>query len=191
MRIVLASASPRRAQLLSRLFKNFSVEPSDINEGSIHRRARAAVDVAKMKARAAQTASRDEKTIVIAADTAVWLGKKQFGKPKDEEDAKSMLCELSGKRHTVFTGVCVAFCGREYSFFEKSRVLFKTLDEAAAKDYIKKYKPLDKAGAYGVQDNEIVESFRGSYTNIMGLPLEKLEKLLKRLQKKYGTKILE
>jgi septum formation protein len=192
MRIILASASPRRAKLLALLVKNFSVEPSDILEGSIYKRARAAVDIAVKKARAAQKSAKSgEQTLIVAADTAVWLGKRQCGKPADKEDAKDMLLALSGRRHTVYTGVCVIFGGSEYKFYEKSAVKFKKLDQSAAEAYIEKYNPLDKAGAYGVQDNELVKGYLGSYTNIMGLPLERLESLFKKIEKKHGVKILD
>ena len=133
-------------------------------------------ELSKRKARAADS----EDACKIGADTVVTLDGRIYGKPHCEERAKSMLHELSGKWHTVYTGVTVIFRGREYTFAARSKVLFKRLSAQDIDKYVARVRPFDKAGAYGIQDNEVVSKYRGSYSNIVGLPLEKLVKVLKR-----------
>lgn len=184
--IILASASPRRIELLKKLTKNFSVEPSNILEGSLFSNPKKVVmDIAKKKAQE----SRGD--IVFSADTTVFRGGKFYGKPLDSDDAFKIISELNGKWHTVYTGVCVRIQGKFHMFCASSRVKFKRLEKERILGYIKEYKPFDKAGAYGIQDDFIVEKYRGSLSNIMGLPLEMLEKKLKKYEKKYGVKILD
>ena len=123
-----------------------------------------------------------EDTMLITADTIVWLDGKVYGKPTDEENARQMLRELSGRTHTVITGVAITTCARQQVFAVESMVTFATLTEEEIDYYVTKYKPLDKAGAYGIQEwigyigmSNIV----GSYFNVMGLPVQRLYEALK------------
>ena len=117
---------------------------------------------------------------VIGADTVVVFGGRIIGKPKDEKQAFDILKELSGKTHSVYTGVCVVRGGRKKAFVRKSRVLFFPLTDERINSYIATGSPMDKAGAYGIQDSGFVKKIRGSYSNVMGLPVEKLRKILKK-----------
>lgn len=117
---------------------------------------------------------------VIGADTVVVFGGRIIGKPKDEKQAFDILKELSGKTHSVYTGVCVVRGGKEKAFVRKSRVLFFPLTDERINSYIATGSPMDKAGAYGIQDSGFVKKIRGSYSNVMGLPVEKLRKILKK-----------
>ena len=185
MTITLASASPRRSELLKKLTDDFSIEPSNIIEGSSHKNPKRRVqDIARCKAQSV----RGE--VVLGADTLVYFDKKEYGKPKDKEDAERMLGKLAGNWHSVYTAVCVIVQGKNYEIVDKSKVKFKELDNVAIRAYIEKYQPYDKAGAYGVQDNEIVEKYKGSYSNIMGLPLEKLTQLFQKIEKEKAIKLL-
>jgi septum formation protein len=123
-----------------------------------------------------------EDTMLITADTIVWLDGKVYGKPADEENARQMLRELSGRTHTVITGVAITTCARQQVFAVESMVTFATLTEEEIDYYVTKYKPLDKAGAYGIQEwiGYIgVTGLEGSYFNVMGLPIQRLYNELK------------
>lgn len=113
-------------------------------------------------------------------DTVVVFGGRIIGKPKDEKQAFDILKELSGKTHSVYTGVCVVRGGKKKAFVRKSRVLFFPLTDERINSYIATGSPMDKAGAYGIQDSGFVKKIRGSYSNVMGLPVEKLRKILKK-----------
>ena len=170
-KVVLCSQSPRRRELLSKLISDFDVAPSGAEEQSSYRRPHLRVmDLARKKG----TLSQDPSLVVIASDTLVYRKGKYYGKPKDKKDAVQMLSELSGVWHSVYTGVFVAWGGREYLFYDKADVMFKNLSEKEIESYLKTYAPFDKAGAYGVQDGVVVKKYKGSYDTIMGLPTEKL-----------------
>ena len=112
--------------------------------------------------------------MIISADTIVYKDGKIYGKPKDKSQAKEFLRELNGDKHLVYTGVAIYFNGKIYSFFDRSAVLFNRLSEEDIEEYVNGGSPMDKAGAYGIQDEEVVAAYKGSYTNIVGLPMEKL-----------------
>jgi len=121
-------------------------------------------------------------TLLITADTIVWLNGRVYGKPTDETDAKEMLRILSGQTHEVITGVCLTTREKQQSFYTVSFVKFADLEENEIEYYIRKYRPYDKAGAYGVQEwigYVGVESINGSFYNVMGLPVRMLYKYLK------------
>lgn len=180
MRVILASKSPRRKELLQQIVSDFEVIAQDVREVSDEKRpAKRAVALAKLKS--GTLYSEYEDALVISADTLVYRKGIFYGKPKDEEDAKRILRELSGKRHSVYTGVAVYYKGRVYAFCDKSLVKFKVLSDRDIDEYVSTGSPMDKAGAYGIQDKQVVESYRGSYSNIVGLPTEKLKKLLNRV----------
>jgi septum formation protein len=182
--IVLGSNSPRRQELLSGLDINFKIRTiPDVEEvyPSTLWKEEIPVYLSKLKADAYKT-EMDDKTLLITADTIVWLNAKVYGKPNDKEDAKEMLRELSGKTHEVITGVCLTTKNKQTNFFAVSKVTLATLDEEEIEYYISKYKPYDKAGSYGVQEwiGYIgVEKLEGSFYNVMGLPVRMLYMYLK------------
>jgi len=183
--IILASNSPRRKELLSGLDINYEIKTlPDIDESypDSLRGEDIAIYIAKEKADA-YTAYMKDNTLLITADTIVLLDGKVYGKPTDEEDAKQMLRDLSGKTHEVITGVCITTKEKQKAFGVLSEVRFAKLEEDEIQYYVSKYKPLDKAGAYGVQEwigYIAVEYISGSYYNIMGLPIQRLYQELKK-----------
>ncbi|MDR2622873.1 MAG: Maf-like protein [Dysgonamonadaceae bacterium] len=182
-RIILASNSPRRKELMSGLDIPFEIKIlPDIEEsypGTLQKE-EIPLYLAKLKADAYKTLMRDD-TLLITADTIVWLDGKVYGKPESEAEAKSMLQALSGRTHEVFTGVCLTSKQKQKSFFAVSKVGFAVLSEEEIDYYISKYKPFDKAGAYGVQEwigYVGVEHLEGSFYNVMGLPVRMLYRAL-------------
>ena len=185
LQIILASASPRREHLLREMGLRFTVvRPADVEEllGG------AAPDVVAMqnaqrKARA--VAGRHPDAMVIGADTIVVLNGKLFGKPRDIEDATQILGQLAGRAHEVITGVCVLhrMLDMELTFAETTRVWMRPLTRPQIAEYLGKINPLDKAGAYAIQEHGagIVERIEGSYHNVMGLPTERLAATLERI----------
>jgi septum formation protein len=177
--LILASASPRRADLLGSLGVRFAVVRSDAGElEAEHLTARELALVnAHRKARA--VAKRHPDGLVMGADTLVTLRGRVFGKPRDREDASQMLLALQGQTHQVVTGVCLVHLRghAERLFSEMTDVRFRVLDSAAIRRYLAKVNPLDKAGAYAVQEHGdwIIEEISGSYTNVVGLPMERLK----------------
>lgn len=178
MQLILASNSPRRRELLVTICRDFTVEPSRFEEKPEGLPAReTAARFARRKAE--EVFSRFPDAAVLGADTVVALDGKIFGKPKDAEDAARMLRLLSGREHSVFTGVCaVSGRGRTERIVE-SRVTFRPLGPDLIEAYVKSGLPLDKAGGYGIQDGyPLVEKYEGSYTNIVGLPVKETRELL-------------
>ena len=171
--------SPRRRFLLGELGLKFeAVANNDIEETvPSHLQAEAIpLYLARLKARSYQTLLK-EKTILITADTIVWLHGELIGKPRDTYDAKAMLMKLSGKMHYVYTGVCITSLEKETAFTAESKVFFRELTPAEIDYYVDTYNPVDKAGAYGIQEwiGYIgVERIEGSYFNVMGLPVQQL-----------------
>ncbi len=183
-KIILGSNSPRRKELLSGLDIDFEVvtlpDVEEIYPPSLWKE-EIPVFLSKLKADAYKS-FMDDKSLLITADTIVWLNAKVYGKPTSEEDAKEMLRELSGKTHEVITGVCLTTKEKQKAFFAVSKVKFATLDDEEIEYYISKYKPYDKAGSYGVQEwiGYIgVEKLEGSFYNVMGLPVRMLYMYLK------------
>ena len=168
MKITLASGSPRRAKILEELGVEFDVVKTDAPEASYpHDPERTVRENALAKGAAAAPRTR-----VLSADTIVWFGGRIYGKPRDLEEAKEFLRELSGKVHTVLTGV--AFDGDVK--VARSDVKFRRLSDADIEEYVARVRPTDRAGAYDIDESGdlIVESYTGSYANIMGLPTEPL-----------------
>ncbi len=179
--IVLASKSPRRQELLTAMNLNFKVLLKDVDESypDTLLPAEIAVYIAEKKAAAFVDDARD--TIVITADTIVAYNGEILGKPEDELHAVEMLTKLSGTNHQVFTGVSLSLNGHMRSFYDVTEVFFNVLSREQIDYYIKYHQPFDKAGSYGIQDwlgYVAVEKIIGSYTNVMGLPTEKLYKAL-------------
>ena len=185
-KIVLASGSPRRQELLKGLGIDYVVKllpdldesfPADLQGEKIP------LHIARNKAEAYKSSIKPQE-LVITADTIVWLDREVLGKPSDEEDAKAILRKLSGKTHQVITGVCLTTLDWQKNFTAVTDVTFAELTEEEIAFYVDNYHPLDKAGAYGVQEwiGFIgVVGIHGSFYNVMGLPIHKLYKELVRL----------
>ena len=180
---VLASASTSRRDILMNLGINFEQIVSDVDETVPTGKdpAEAAVELARAKAQAVLEKRPD--SCVIGADTIVVVDGEVLGKPKDEGDAYRMLKLLSGRTHTVMTGVCVLYNHQERSFVQKTEVKFYDLTEEQIDRYILSGEPLDKAGAYGIQGLGcvLVESINGDYFNVVGLPMARLHRELESL----------
>lgn len=186
-RVVLASASPRRRQLLDLIGITHEVRPSNIDETMRPRETprRHAERLAREKATA--IAKRDPDLITIAADTIVVVNRKVLGKPKDADDAARMLALLSGREHVVTTAVAVSRGKKLRSAVEEVRVRFRRLRDDEIEAYIATGEPMDKAGAYGIQGYgaTIVERIEGDYFAVMGLPIVRLVGLLRDVGIRY------
>lgn len=184
-RIILGSNSPRRRELLAGLDLSFDVYvipgleenyPDSLQPQEIP------VFLSKQKAEA-YLSTLEEQVLLITADTIVWNETEVIGKPKDREDAIRMLRSLSGHEHQVVTGVCLTTTKKQETFSVVSSVRFASLTDEEIIYYVDKYKPFDKAGAYGIQEwigYVGVESISGSFYNVMGLPVQRLYQELKR-----------
>ena len=178
-KVILASNSPRRKELLAGLGVDYEVRTlPDVDESypDTLQGADIPLYIAKEKADA-YVAMMQPGELMITADTIVWLDGKVLGKPQDKEDALQMLRTMSGRTHEVFTGVCITTTDWQRSFTAQTEVRFATLSEEEIAYYVDNFQPMDKAGAYGVQEwiGFIgVENISGSYYNIMGLPVQKL-----------------
>ena len=182
-RIVLASASPRRREILEQVGLPFVVVPSCAEENVTGEISPSLLVQSLSLLKAADVAkSQSENALVIGADTIVVLGGEILTKPKDAVDAKAMLGRLSGQCHSVLTGLTVMRCsdGKSVSVTEETKVYFKTLSEKEIDSYVSTKEPLDKAGSYGIQGlgGLFVEKIDGDYYNVVGLPLSRLGKLL-------------
>jgi septum formation protein len=184
IKIILASQSPRRQDLLRKAGFDFEVHTQNIEEVFPDEMEPEAVPLflAQLKAKSFENLADDE--MLITADTVVLLKRKLIGKPKDLQEAQTLLEELSGKMHEVITGIHLRYKGREHSFSEVTRVYFRKLSIEDIQYYLKTQAPLDKAGAYGIQDwiGLIgVEKIEGCFYNVMGLPVSRLYQEIQRL----------
>jgi septum formation protein len=177
--LILASASPRRVELLRQLGLEFRVVPGDTPE--IHRRQLTAREIVRINAcrKARAVAKKFPDALVLAADTLVYLETTLFGKPSSLEQACQMLEQLQGRTHHVVTAICLLNLRnhRQRIFAESTAVTFRPLDAVKIQRYLIKVNPLDKAGAYAIQEEGglIIEKISGSYTNVVGLPMERLQ----------------
>ena len=182
MKIVLASQSPRRKELLGRMGLEFVTQASKIDESAFDG-LEARELVATLSREKAQWIARqlDGETLVIGADTVVVRDGAALGKPKDAEDAVAMLLSLSGRDHQVCTGVTVCRGERVLTQVEETQVTFRDLTEAEVRQYVSTGEPMDKAGAYGIQGlgGLLVEGIRGDYSTVVGLPVCRLGQMLK------------
>ncbi|MFC2152624.1 Maf family nucleotide pyrophosphatase [Bacteroidota bacterium] len=178
-KIILASQSPRRHYLLKEIGIEFEIKLKEFVDESYPEhleKEQIPLYIAQKKASVFDD-ELHENEILITADTIVWLNDKVVQKPKDQEDAIKILKELSGKCHQVYTGVCIKSSLKEFAFTACTDVYFKKLTYAEIDYYIQHYQPMDKAGAYGIQEwiGYIgVEKINGSFFNVMGLPIQKL-----------------
>ena len=177
--IILGSKSPRRKFLLEKLDIPFEVQSREVDEDYPDdiKGIDIALYLSEKKAEAFKKDSFSPDTILITADTIVWLDGQVLGKPADAKEAFNTLRALSGRKHQVITGVCLSSSGKQKSFFVSTDVYFKELSDAEINYYIEYYKPYDKAGAYGIQEwiGYIgIERIDGSFYNVMGLPVKAL-----------------
>ncbi len=183
-KLILASASPRRFELLRQLGVSFTVVPSRAEE--LHDSALSVRQLCETNARrkAEEVAGRYPDAIILGADTLVAKGSRIFGKPKDLADARRMLTELSGTEHKVVTAVCLVNKAdrKEDLFADVTRVTFRPVTREQIENYMELVHVLDKAGAYAIQEHGdlIIEKIDGSHSNVVGLPLEELQKRLSR-----------
>ena len=184
MKVILASKSPRRVEILEKIVKEFEVVQSNFDENTIDFKGDIEKYVKDLSRNKAIEVSKrlNEPSIVIAADTVVFQDGKVLEKPKNEEDAFSMLSSLSGNTHKVYSGICLinTYDDTVVTDCDCTEVRFSELNPRQIRNYINSGEPMDKAGAYGIQGlgGAFVEGIKGCYYNVMGLPLNKLYKAL-------------
>ncbi len=182
---ILASGSPRRRELLAGLIEGFEIIPSQAEENLPPVSPDEFVKIlAERKATEVAARAENEGKTVVGADTVVAFNGEILGKPKDEEDAFRMLSALSGKAHEVYTGVCFAsYCKGKWkkdTRVAQTKVYFRALSPQFIAAYIAGGSPMDKAGAYGIQDGGLVEKIEGSYTNVVGFPVETVKEMIEK-----------
>ncbi len=183
-KIILASQSPRRQQLLKDLGLDFEIRVADIEENYPKELEREAIVefLAELKANAI-ACSKDE--VLITSDTIVWINDHILEKPKSTDHSKQMIQELSGSTHEVLSGVCISYKGKKHTFHSVTKVHFKTLSDSEIEYYVSNYKPFDKAGSYGIQEwigYAGISGIEGDYFNVMGLPVNMVYDKLKELK---------
>ncbi len=183
-KVVLASKSPRRQALLKEIVPDFSVQLRDTAETypPTLKGAQIVEHLANLKASAFDGELADNQ-LLITADTIVWIDDMVLGKPKDRSGAIAMIRQLSGRKHIVFTGVCLKTNQKKSVFSVATDVFFRPLDDSEITYYVDTFKPFDKAGSYGIQEwigYVGVERIEGSYFNVMGLPVQRLYQELKK-----------
>ena len=181
----LASASPRRAELMRRMGLRFEIRPTHVEEDDSGSSGPEEMVIENAKLKACTLSDLEPDALVLGSDTTVALGEQVLSKPTDMEDARCMLQMLSGRTHTVYTAVALYWNlgSLAHVFVECSRVRFQELDDARINQYFQLVDPLDKAGAYGIQVGRelIVESVEGSVENVMGLPIQRLALTMEEL----------
>lgn len=179
-RLILASGSPRRKELLAKMGYRFEIIVPDVDE-QVSGHARDVVAILSRR-KAAAVAEHESNGIIIASDTLVSLDGNALGKPVDEDDAYQMLSSLSGRTHEVFTGVTIidAASGKSETRSVRTGVCFREITDEEIKDYIRTGEPMDKAGAYGIQGSagKFVIGYEGSYENVIGFPVDDIQEML-------------
>ena len=183
MKIILASNSPRRREILGKMGYLFKVIPSCFDEKGLSLLPTdLARELAFFKAKEVFDREKKDNIAVLGADTIVCIGDEVLGKPKDREVAFNTLRKLSGKTHQVITGYAVITSKETYKGFVVSEVTFNELSDEFISQYIEEKKPFDKAGSYGIQDGyDLVKKLEGSFDNVVGLPSEKIGEILKEI----------
>lgn len=182
MKLVLASKSPRRSEILKNAGIDFTVRVADADE-TIPEGTRPEDAVVFLAARKAMAVPRADDEVVLGADTVVVLDDKILGKPKDRYDAFNMIKSLSGRVHSVFTGVCAIGDGISLTFAEETKVEFYPLSDDEINEYVNTDEPYDKAGAYGIQGlaSKFISGIHGDYFNVVGLPMSSVyKKIIKK-----------
>lgn len=187
-KFILASASPRRKEILENIGLEFEVAVSDTDEGQVDAAALPVSvyvqELALLKATSVAKMRKSGDELIISADTVVCIDGEILGKPKDREDAFRMLKMLSGNCHSVFTGICVMNTKNAFSVCNsvETKVYFRNLSDEQIQSYVESGEPMDKAGAYGIQGlgSVLVEKIDGDYFNVVGLPATKLSEILKK-----------
>jgi len=186
-KIILASQSPRRAEILRMIGVNFKVDSSNINEEMNQKIEQNEIAIILSKAKAEKISQKYPNNIIIGADTIVVYNEKIFGKPKDKNESKKMLKALSGNCHKVITGVTIMNkkLGVLKTFSETTKVFVKKIPRNQIEFYVNNYNTLDKAGSYGIQEwfSVWIKKINGCYYNVMGLPVSKLHKHLAEIEK--------
>ena len=180
MELILASASPRRAELIKLLDRKFTIVPATGEEVLQEDIGPEFAPVFLAAGKALEVSEKLPDCLIIAADTVVIHDGEILGKPKDENDARRMLRSLSGNTHKVITGCCLRYGKKEYAFREETRVTFFDLKDEEIESYIQSGEPMDKAGAYGIQGKGalFVSSIEGDWANVVGLPIARLKREL-------------
>lgn len=188
MRLILASASPRRTELLSAAGFRFDVRPVEVDETPRPQEEPAAYVLRLAALKAQSCECEDDGHVVLAADTTVVVDGLLLAKPSDDADARRMLRLLSGRGHDVLTGVALRRGARLVTAVETTRVRFSRMDEAEIDWYVASGEPADKAGAYAVQGlaSRFVERIEGSYSNVVGLPVARVYELLREISSNPG-----
>ncbi|MBI9068118.1 MAG: septum formation protein Maf [Salinivirgaceae bacterium] len=182
-KIILASNSPRRQNLLRELELDFEIKTKNIEEKYPPELVKEEIPLYLSKLKAEAFGILDDHELLITADTIVWVNNHILEKPIDAKDALRMLEILSDNKHTVYTGVCLKTNNKQKTFWASTDVYFRKLEKEEIEFYVHKYKPFDKAGSYGIQEwiGYIgIEKINGSYFNVMGLPIQKLYDELKK-----------
>ena len=182
MQYILASASPRRRELLSQVLDDFIVDPARGGEEVNISIFPEDIACALAERKCDEVFYRHSGSTVIGCDTIVVFRGEILGKPKDAADAAATLKMLSGKTHYVITGVCVRNKYRKLIKYDKTEVKFNVLSERFINEYVAGGSPLDKAGSYGIQDGGLVDKYYGSYTNVVGLPVALVRDMLREIQ---------
>ena len=181
--IILASASPRRKELLSKIANDFKIVPSDIDEESLITDTLSVLEIPEFLStkKAMDIKNKYPTDTIIAADTAIVLDNKIYGKPKTKEEAKDMLKKFSNRTHYVITGVCIASPVRTMSFSSINEVTFYNLSETEIDEYLLNNEYIDKAGSYAIQGKAslFIKKINGDYNSIIGLPISEINRILK------------
>ena len=188
LKVILASSSPRRRELLNLIGIAHDVRPADVDETLLPGELPVPHAERLARAKALKLGAREPSSLVIGADTIVVVDGKVLGKPRDETDAHSMLRTLSGRTHTVVTAVAAALDGRMFSSVEEVQVTFRDLTDSEISEYIATREPMDKAGSYGIQGYgaTIVRKVDGDYFAVMGLALVRLVTVMEQLGVDYS-----
>lgn len=183
MRFILASASPRRKELFSLIVPEFEIISAKSEEKYNMSLFPEQVACSVAESKCEEVFSQNPDAVVVGCDTIVVFGGEILGKPKDSEDAVSTLKKLSGKTHYVITAVCVKNKYKKLIEFDRTEVKFNVLTDEFIKTYVDGGSPLDKAGSYGIQDGGLVKEYFGSYTNVVGMPVTLVKKMLEEVLK--------
>lgn len=183
MKLILASASPRRRELMALAVPRYEVCVSQVDESELTAPDPAALAQVLARAKCAAVAALHPEDVVVGCDTVVDVDGQVLGKPRDKEDARRMLQLLSGRTHRVHTGVCIQAPGEQRLFCATTEVEFWPLDPQELEDYLATEEPYDKAGAYGIQGRAapFVKGIRGCYFNVVGLPVSQVHRALRSM----------